>query len=98
MGGAWPKSGHCVAIDPVAVVLQPVDLDPVVLQVLEVAQLLEQRVELLARLDQHVGRKMTEIRLSCKRSNESADALAGFDDADCFETAKDFANERPANS
>ena len=44
-----------VPVETVAVVLEPVDLDPVLLEVLEAAQVLERLGELLAGLDENVG-------------------------------------------
>src|SRR5512143_4061609 len=47
------ERGDRVGGDPVAVVLEPVDLDPVAVEALEAAQVLERLAELLAGLDQH---------------------------------------------
>src|SRR3954454_11630380 len=44
------QRGEGLAEEPVAVVLDPVDLDPVLVEVLEPTHVLEQRGELLARL------------------------------------------------
>src|SRR5919201_3009279 len=49
---------HRVAVQPVAIVLEPVNLDPVVVEVPEAAQVGERGGELLARVHEHVRHRL----------------------------------------
>ena len=75
--------GHRLADDPVAFVLQPMDLDPVLLHALEVAQLGERGGDLLALADDDLGLLHARSAIGCVDPVEDAgvgDLLDQVDD------------------
>src|SRR5829696_8156689 len=73
---------HSVAGDPVPLVLEPVDLDPVFVQVLEVGEVLEPRGELFAGLDENGGQILClrHRRLDLVEGEEVGGLLGEVDD------------------
>src|SRR5919204_1848823 len=71
-----------VARQPVAVVFEPVDLDPVVIEVLEAAQVGERGGELLAGVHEHVrhGLRLLHRRLDLVQAHEVGGLLDEVDD------------------
>src|SRR3954452_18318431 len=76
------ERGHGVAGDPVSLVLEPVDLDPVAVEVLEAGQVLEAFGELLARCDEHPGQllRLLHRRLDLVEAEEVRRLLRVIDD------------------